>query len=98
MVFGNCMSEGELKVVVWDLHLLRTNELEEAMAEATAQEMGSNREAFEERVRTAQIEARARNISHNVRCTECGHQAIEESQADIAVKLRKVNTDFYHKF
>lgn len=47
-------------------------------------------ERVEDRVRTAQIEARARNISHNVRCLECGHQSIEESQADIAVRLRKV--------
>ncbi|PWA98340.1 putative plastidic glucose transporter 3 [Artemisia annua] len=36
------------------------------------------------------IDARARNISHNVRCLECGSQSIEESQADIAVLLRKV--------
>ncbi len=48
-------------------------------------------ERVEDRVRTAQIEARARNISHNVRCLECGHQSIEESQADIAVRLRKVH-------
>lgn len=41
----------------------------------------------EERV----VEARARNISHNVRCTECGSQSIEESQADIAILLRKVS-------
>ncbi|XP_058179437.1 uncharacterized protein LOC131298139 [Rhododendron vialii] len=31
----------------------------------------------------------ARNISHNVRCTECGSQSIEDSQADIAIHLRK---------
>lgn len=37
------------------------------------------------------VEARARNISHNVRCTECGSQSIEDSQADIAVLLRKVD-------
>ncbi|GAA0170068.1 hypothetical protein LIER_24413 [Lithospermum erythrorhizon] len=36
------------------------------------------------------VEARARNISHNVRCTECGSQSIEESQADVAILLRKV--------
>lgn len=36
------------------------------------------------------VEARARNISHNVRCTECGSQSIEDSQADIAILLRKV--------
>lgn len=36
------------------------------------------------------VDARARNISHNVRCTECGSQSIEDSQADIAVLLRKV--------
>lgn len=37
------------------------------------------------------IEARARNISHNVRCTECGSQSIEDSQADVAILLRKVH-------
>ena len=37
-----------------------------------------------------QVEARARNISHNVRCLECGNQSIEGSAADIAVWLRKV--------
>lgn len=36
------------------------------------------------------MDARARNISRNVRCTECGSQSIEDSQADIAVLLRKV--------
>ena len=36
------------------------------------------------------VETRARNISHNVRCTECGSQSIEDSQADIAILLRKV--------
>nr|XP_016478837.1 PREDICTED: cytochrome c-type biogenesis CcmH-like mitochondrial protein [Nicotiana tabacum]XP_016478838.1 PREDICTED: cytochrome c-type biogenesis CcmH-like mitochondrial protein [Nicotiana tabacum] len=36
------------------------------------------------------VEARARNISHNVRCTECGSQSIEDSQADIAILLRKI--------
>jgi hypothetical protein len=46
--------------------------------------------SVEDRVRTAQVEARARHISHNVRCLECGHQSIEESAADIAVRLRKV--------
>ena len=40
------------------------------------------------------IDARARNISHNVRCTECGSQSIEDSQADIAILLRKVNPIF----
>lgn len=45
----------------------------------------------EDEVKEAQVvEARARNISHNVRCTECGSQSIEDSQADIAVLLRKV--------
>ncbi|CAI0423187.1 unnamed protein product [Linum tenue] len=39
------------------------------------------------------MEARARSISHNVRCTECGSQSIEESQADIAVLLRKLIRD-----
>ena len=36
------------------------------------------------------VEARARKISHNVRCLECGHQSIEESATDIVVRLRKV--------
>lgn len=35
-------------------------------------------------------DARARNISRNVRCTDCGSQSIEDSQADIAILLRKV--------
>ncbi|KAK3193943.1 hypothetical protein Dsin_025253 [Dipteronia sinensis] len=35
------------------------------------------------------VDARARNISHNVRCTECGSQSIEDSQAVIAILLRK---------
>lgn len=49
--------------------------------------MGSEVDAVKE----AQIvDARARNISHNVRCTECGSQSIEDSQADIAILLRKV--------
>ncbi|KMT00863.1 hypothetical protein BVRB_9g221360 [Beta vulgaris subsp. vulgaris] len=39
------------------------------------------------------VDARARNISHNVRCTECGSQSIEDSQADIAVLLRKLIRD-----
>ncbi|XP_071711617.1 cytochrome c-type biogenesis CcmH-like mitochondrial protein [Rutidosis leptorrhynchoides] len=39
------------------------------------------------------VDARARNISHNVRCLECGSQSIEESQADIAVLLRKLIRD-----
>jgi len=37
------------------------------------------------------VDARARDISHNVRCTDCGSQSIEDSQADIAILLRKVN-------
>ncbi|PON31804.1 CcmH/CycL/Ccl2/NrfF family [Parasponia andersonii] len=41
-------------------------------------------------VKTQLVEARARNISHNVRCTECGSQSIEDSQADIAILLRKL--------
>lgn len=40
--------------------------------------------------KTQVVDARARNISHNVRCTECGSQSIEDSQADIAILLRKV--------
>ncbi|KAK9282405.1 hypothetical protein L1049_005322 [Liquidambar formosana] len=42
------------------------------------------------------VEARARNISHNVRCTECGSQSIEDSQADIAILLRKLIRDEIH--
>lgn len=42
--------------------------------------------------KTQLVEARARNISHNVRCTECGSQSIEDSQADIAILLRKVDS------
>ena len=49
--------------------------------------MGSEEDAL----RKAQlVEERARNISHNVRCTECGSQSIEESGADVAILLRKV--------
>lgn len=45
----------------------------------------------EDEVKNSQVvDARARNISHNVRCTECGSQSIEDSQADIAILLRKV--------
>ncbi|KAL4334592.1 hypothetical protein GQ457_07G031750 [Hibiscus cannabinus] len=45
----------------------------------------------DDEVKKAQVvEARARNISHNVRCTECGSQSIEDSQADIAILLRKL--------
>jgi cytochrome c-type biogenesis protein CcmH/NrfF len=48
--------------------------------------------ASEEDVKQRQIvEDRARNISHNVRCTECGSQSIEDSQADVAVLLRRVH-------
>ncbi|RLM80217.1 uncharacterized protein C2845_PM12G09390 [Panicum miliaceum] len=47
--------------------------------------------AAEEDVKQRQIiENRARNISHNVRCTECGSQSIEDSQADVAILLRKM--------
>ncbi|GMH15978.1 hypothetical protein Nepgr_017819 [Nepenthes gracilis] len=48
----------------------------------------------EDAMKKAQIvDARARNISHNVRCTECGSQSIEDSQADIAILLRKLIRD-----
>lgn len=48
----------------------------------------------EEDLKKAQtLEARARNISHNVRCTECGSQSIEESQADVAILLRRLIRD-----
>ncbi|KAI3929281.1 hypothetical protein MKX01_006517 [Papaver californicum] len=47
-----------------------------------------------EAVKNAQVvEARARNISHNVRCTDCGSQSIEDSQADVAILLRKLIRD-----
>ncbi|MQM04142.1 hypothetical protein Taro_036935 [Colocasia esculenta] len=50
--------------------------------------------ASEEDLKKAQtVEARARNISHNVRCTECGSQSIEDSQADVAILLRKLIRD-----
>lgn len=42
------------------------------------------------------VDARARNISHNVRCTDCGSQSIEDSQADIAILLRKLIRDEIH--
>ncbi|XVF24962.1 hypothetical protein REPUB_Repub13aG0172600 [Reevesia pubescens] len=48
----------------------------------------------DDEVKKAQVvEARARSISHNVRCTECGSQSIEDSQADIAILLRKLIRD-----
>ncbi|XP_004511622.1 cytochrome c-type biogenesis CcmH-like mitochondrial protein isoform X2 [Cicer arietinum] len=52
--------------------------------------MGSKDDAVKE---TLIVDARARNISHNVRCTECGSQSIEDSQADIAILLRKLIRD-----
>ncbi|WJZ94561.1 hypothetical protein VitviT2T_013406 [Vitis vinifera] len=45
------------------------------------------------RKRAQVVEERARNISHNVRCTECGSQSIEDSQADVAILLRKLIRD-----
>lgn len=55
---------------------------------------GFGMENKDDEVRQAQVvEARARNISHNVRCTECGSQSIEDSQADIAILLRKLIRD-----
>ncbi|KAI3956419.1 hypothetical protein MKX01_016832 [Papaver californicum] len=51
-------------------------------------------EKEDEAVKNAQVvEARARNISHNVRCTDCGSQSIEDSQADVAILLRKLIRD-----
>ncbi|XP_047182874.1 cytochrome c-type biogenesis CcmH-like mitochondrial protein [Vigna umbellata] len=38
------------------------------------------------------VDARARNISPNVRCTECGSQSIEDSQADIAILVESTCT------
>ncbi|KAJ7963026.1 Cytochrome c-type biogenesis protein [Quillaja saponaria] len=54
-------------------------------------------ETKEDAVKKGQmVDARARNISHNVRCTECGSQSIEDSQADIAILLRKLIRDEIH--
>ncbi|GAV76766.1 CcmH domain-containing protein, partial [Cephalotus follicularis] len=51
-------------------------------------------ESKDHEVRERQVvETRARKISHNVRCTECGSQSIEDSQADIAILLRKLIRD-----
>ncbi|KAJ4958947.1 hypothetical protein NE237_026058 [Protea cynaroides] len=51
-------------------------------------------ESEEDPVKKAQmVDVRARNISHNVRCTECGSQSIEDSQADVAILLRKLIRD-----
>ncbi|CAI8589231.1 unnamed protein product [Vicia faba] len=52
--------------------------------------MASNDDAVKE---ARIVDARAQNISHNVRCTECGSQSIEDSQADIAILLRKLIRD-----
>lgn len=49
--------------------------------------MASNDDEFKKK---QMADARARNISRNVRCTDCGSQSIEDSQADIAILLRKV--------
>ncbi|CAN1254339.1 Cytochrome c-type biogenesis CcmH-like mitochondrial protein [Linum perenne] len=38
---------------------------------------------------------RARSISHNVRCTECWSQSIEDSQADIVILPRKIPLQMY---
>ncbi|XP_042402504.1 cytochrome c-type biogenesis CcmH-like mitochondrial protein [Zingiber officinale] len=47
-----------------------------------------------EELKKAQIvEARAKSIFPNVRCTECGSQSIEDSQADVAILLRKLIRD-----
>ncbi|GAU20687.1 hypothetical protein TSUD_231010 [Trifolium subterraneum] len=56
--------------------------------------MASKDDAIKE---TRIVDARARNISHNVRCTECGSQSIEDSQADIAIILRKLIRDEIRK-
>ncbi|XP_050234121.1 cytochrome c-type biogenesis CcmH-like mitochondrial protein [Mercurialis annua] len=53
--------------------------------------MGSNGD--DEAKKSQIVETRARNISHNVRCTDCGSQSIEDSQADIAILLRKLIRD-----
>lgn len=55
-------------------------------------EIFSTMEKRDEDLKKAQmLDARARNISHNVRCTECGSQSIEDSQADVAILLRQVS-------
>ncbi|XP_074374898.1 cytochrome c-type biogenesis CcmH-like mitochondrial protein [Apium graveolens] len=50
----------------------------------------------EDDVKNSVVDARARNNSHNVRCTECGSQSIEDSQADIAVLLGRYS--FFPRF
>lgn len=53
-------------------------------------------ESIDDEVKKARVvEARAKNISHNVRCTDCGSRSIEDSQADIAILLRKVINTYY---
>ncbi|GJP51852.1 hypothetical protein CLOM_g10982 [Closterium sp. NIES-68] len=49
--------------------------------------------AREQRLRAAELEARARVLSTKVRCVECGHQSIEDSNADVAVFMRKMIRD-----
>ncbi|CAI5954592.1 unnamed protein product [Closterium sp. NIES-65] len=49
--------------------------------------------AREQRLRAAELEARARVLSSKVRCVECGHQSIEESNADVAIFMRKMIRD-----
>lgn len=44
----------------------------------------------EDRIRAAELEARARVLSTRLRCIECGHQSIEDSNADAAVFMRRM--------
>lgn len=52
--------------------------------------VGSPMVSSEELKKAQIVEVRAKSIFPNVRCTECGSQSIEDSQADIAILLRKV--------
>ena len=49
--------------------------------------MAADREA---RIKAAEVEARFRLFTTKIRCIECGHQSIEDSNADVAVLLRRV--------
>ncbi|KAG6501191.1 hypothetical protein ZIOFF_041064 [Zingiber officinale] len=55
--------------------------------------VGSPMVSSEELKKAQIVEARAKSIFPNVRCTECGSQSIEDSQADVAILLRKLIRD-----
>ena len=44
----------------------------------------------EERLNDAILEARARTISHEIRCLVCQNQSIDDSDADLARDLRRI--------